>query len=101
MAAEADPTIIAQLEGYGPVQVRTLMQSGNWPSHLSLMATKWLAQKDQEEREREEALRAREEASRAEEIKLARSASTNAKIATAIAIVAVIISFLAWLFPRQ
>ena len=47
-----DPQFIseirAQLAKHGAAQVRTLMQTGGWPTHLNLIALEWLKEKDQE-----------------------------------------------------
>jgi uncharacterized protein (DUF1697 family) len=40
--------IRAQLEKHGAAQVRTLIQSGNWPTNLTPIALEWLKEKDQE-----------------------------------------------------
>lgn len=38
--------IIAQMEKLGEAQVRLLVNSGQWPTHLNRTALKWLSEKD-------------------------------------------------------
>jgi hypothetical protein len=78
-----DDAIIAQLEECGEAQVRTLLQSGGFPTHLNLRAIKWLAAKDQESRRLSDA-------SQASQIRAALSAKNAAWIAAAAAIIAAV-----------
>lgn len=72
---EDDPAIIAQMVNLGPTQVRTLIQSGSWPTHLNQTAVRWLAEQEREA----ERLR---EASQAEQTAIARAAKDAAERAS-------------------
>jgi cysteinyl-tRNA synthetase len=99
-----DPVIRAQMERTGAPQVRLMVGSGNWPSHLILQATEWLHEKAQEEERLNEAANAaqaalardaNEAASRAaraaeRQATAAESANARATIALIIAIISII-----------
>ena len=101
--AEALPTdeemLLARLEKLGVAQVRLLHQTGGWATSAHQTVITWLAEKDQEERRRNEA-------SQSEQSQTARSAKNAAWIAAiaaivaaVVAIIAAVISYLAWVRP--
>lgn len=79
--------------GYKPGQLRTLIESGNWPHAKLNEALAWLDQ--QEEADQAHAAKAAKEANRRE-----RTAAIAAIVAAVTAIVTFLITVLAWLFPR-
>jgi hypothetical protein len=89
----------AHFETMGEEHVRDMTQQ--WQGSLQAFAYKWLRQKDQESRLRNEASQARNEASQAEQARTARIAKTAAVAAAIAAIIAIIISTLTWLYPRH
>jgi hypothetical protein len=74
--SEAD--IVAQLERHGEAQVRLLIASGQYPTPLNRIALKWLAEKDQE-------ARTRNDASQSEQTEIAREAKNAAVLAASAA----------------
>ena len=58
MSTDDNPAIIAQLEEQAEAQVRLRMASGGYPTQLNYTIYKWLAKKDQESRERNDASQA-------------------------------------------
>jgi hypothetical protein len=74
--------------------------SGQFPTHLSGAALTWLAEKDQLSRERSDAA----QASQARTALIAKQAAIVAAIAAivanVIAIIGIVITCLAWLWPR-
>ena len=70
-----EESIIAQMEEKGEKQVRLLIASGGWPTHLNLIATKWLKEKDQE-------LERLRSTFNSEQIAIARSAKDAAVLAS-------------------
>ena len=77
MTLEND-VILARLEQLGPSAVRTMMQTGGFPTGWQVRIVEWLAQKDQEEQR----LAA---SSQVEQMEIARSASTAAERAASAA----------------
>jgi len=80
-----DAELIAQLERHGEAQVRLLISSGGFPTQLNIMALKWLSEKDQESRHRNEV-------SQASQMRTALSAKKAAWIAAIAAIIAAILA---------
>ncbi len=87
------------LERMGLAKVRLLVATDGLPPPLFGEARNWLAQKEDEER-------ARNEAMQAEQMRVALSANRTAKIAAIaaivaaiVAIIAAVISYLAWVYP--
>jgi CHASE3 domain sensor protein len=89
----------AHFEKMGEKHVRDMAQQ--WQGPLQALAYKWLIQKDQESRLRNEASQARNEASQAEHARTARTAKNAAVAAAIAAIIIIIISTLTWLYPRH
>jgi hypothetical protein len=89
----------AHFETMGEGRVRDMALQ--WQGPLQALAYKWLRQKDQESRLRNEASQARNEASQDEQARTARTAKNAAVTAVIAAIVAIIISTLTWLYPRH
>jgi hypothetical protein len=94
-----DEEQFAHFETMGEEHVRDMAQQ--WQGPLQALAYKWLRQKDQESR-------FRNEASQAEQIRTARTAKNAAiiaaiaaAIAVPLAIISIIISTLTWLHPRH
>jgi hypothetical protein len=92
-----DPVIRAQMEKTGAPQVRLMVGSGNWPTHLIPQATEWLNEKAQEEERLNEAanaaqaaLASRAAAAAERQAAAAESANTRATIALIIAIISII-----------
>jgi hypothetical protein len=99
---------LARFEEMGEDAVRILAYTKRFTTPNQRLAIKWLAQKDQESERRKEA-------SQAEQIAIARSAkdaaweaaraankaNTIAATAVAMAIIAIIISAFAWIYPRH
>jgi hypothetical protein len=103
-----DSEQLARFEEMGEDAVRIHVHTFSFNTAHQRLAIKWLAQKDQE-------LERRRDASQAEQIDIARSAkdaaweaaraankaNTIAAIAVAMAMVAIIISAFAWIYPRR
>jgi peptidoglycan hydrolase CwlO-like protein len=77
---------------WGVAETRLRFQQGNLPPLWINNATKWLAAHDEQDR-------LLSEASQAEQARIARSAESAAWIAAKAAIIAAVISGLAWIFP--
>ena len=82
-AADEDAELLAQMQRLGASQVRTLIESGQWPTHFSQRALSWLAREEAGER-------SRNDASQASQMRVARSANLAAWIAAPAAIIAAI-----------
>jgi CHASE3 domain sensor protein len=89
----------AHFEKMGEEHVRDMTHQ--WQGPLQALAYKWLIQKDQESRLRNEASQARNEASQAEQARTARIAKNAAVAAAIVAVIAMIISILTWLYPKH
>ena len=89
----------AHFETMGEEHVRDMAQQ--WQGPMQMLAYKWLKQKDQESRRRNEA----SQAEQARTARIAKNAAVAAAIAAIIAvplaIIAIIISTLTWLYPRR
>jgi hypothetical protein len=93
--------MLAQLEHHGEAQVRLLISSGGLPTHLSMLALKWLSEKDQESRRLSEASHASQMRTALSAKKAAWIAAIAAIIAAVVTIIGTIITYLAWLWPRR
>lgn len=96
-----DNQVTSRLEELGDSQVRLLLSSGGMPSGWQRVALPWLAAKEQQQRDRNEA-------SQAEQNRTARSAKKAAWIAAIAAIAAVImatvsilIAWVSWRWPHE
>jgi hypothetical protein len=88
-----DEKIIAQLEQHGEAQVRLLISSGSFPTHLNTLAVKWLKQKDEEAQQRSEAYQN-------SQMHATLSARNAAWVAAVAALLALGVAVLQWLWPR-
>jgi hypothetical protein len=91
---------IARLETLGESQVRLLLKTGGLPPSWNLTIIKWLTEKDQETQRRKEQ-------SQNEQYQIALSSKRAAWIAayaaiaaTVIAIIGVVVTWLAWKWPH-
>jgi hypothetical protein len=105
----------AYFEGLGFHEVRRLLDARRFDTTNERAAIKWLAEKDQEEVSRNEALqadmalaasRAADAAERAaaaaeSQASEARRANTRATIALAIAIIGITVTVFSWLYPHH
>ena len=85
MSGATGDRLRARLESLGAAQVRTMLQSGGFPTQDHVSIVEWLAEKDQEERRRNDA-------SQTEMSQTARSAKNAAWIAAIAAIAAAIMA---------
>jgi hypothetical protein len=85
--------IDARLRELGVERARLMASTGTLPHHMHGRALEWIAEHD--ELQKRERL-----AAEAEQKQLALRTLTMAKVAAWAAVVAVMISVLAWLFPR-
>jgi hypothetical protein len=93
--------VLNQLEKMGEAQVRLLMSSGGLPTQHNATIIKWLAEKDQESRRRNEASQTEQSQTARSAKKAAWIAAIAAITAAVVAIIAAAIAYLSWIFPRH
>jgi hypothetical protein len=96
-----DEAQLAQLEKLGEAQVRLMISSGGFPTHLNVMALGWLSEKDQESRRRNEASQSSQMRTALSAKKAAWIAAIAAIAAAVTAIIGTIVTYIAWLFPHH
>jgi hypothetical protein len=78
---EKDEHVLAHMEQLGAPAVRDMVSSGRWPANYQALAQEWLAKKDTEGREREEA-------DKEAQLFFARRSNENALVARDVALAA-------------
>jgi hypothetical protein len=88
-----DEQIRAQLEEYGVARVKRMVSAGEFSTTWGPNIAKWLAEKDEEEERKKDALQAKQS-------KADQSTNWAAWAAVYVAVAAFVLAFLVWVLPH-
>jgi len=92
---------ITRLESLGESQVKLMLLTSGWAPSLQPVVFKWLSEKEQEERRRNEASQIEQNQIALSAKKAAWIAAIAAIVAAIVAIIGAVIACLAWLWPHS